>query len=73
MDRAVFILYKGEWVYYNITKENNGSFTARLSKCSPCSAQVLSPHITLTKEGRHWRGTDPDQDLLDDIGNAIES
>jgi hypothetical protein len=72
MEKKIAVLHHGKLAQYKISKEKNGHFIARLFNYSGNNRDEPPAEIDLHKEGRHWQDQGADQDLVDDIGNAIE-
>ncbi len=66
----VVIVYKGALAYYNIVREKDDVYTAYLKNYNGFE----QPHSTLTlvKSIRHWTGSVEDDELLFELGKAIE-
>ena len=58
--------------YYKIFGGQNGVFTAQLIKYEGSPDSEPPREFLLHKEGRHWTDDDTSQDLLNDLGKAIE-
>jgi hypothetical protein len=71
MEQQVAVLYEGKIAHYRILNGKNACFVARLLRYKGNSIAPPST-IELCKEGRHWKDDDADQNLVDDIGLAIE-
>ena len=69
----ISVLYKGSLAYFAFTKLRNDNFTVQLVKYQGHIVNEPPHEFTLNKEGRHWCNQSINQDLLDDIGLAIES
>ncbi|MGI8599864.1 MAG: hypothetical protein ACR2KB_11490 [Chitinophagaceae bacterium] len=72
MEKRIAVLHLGKLAHYNVRKEKTGHFVARLLSYSGSNKDEPPAEIDLHKEGRHWEDQGADQDLVDDIGNAIE-
>jgi hypothetical protein len=72
MEQQVAVLYEGKIAHYSIQQGKNACFTARLLRYNGNSSVAPPSTIELCKEGRHWQDDDADQNLVDDIGLAIE-
>jgi hypothetical protein len=68
----ISVLYKGSLAHFTFTKVTDGVFTAHLLKYQGHIVNEPPHEFTLQKEGRHWRNACTNQDLLDDVGLAIE-
>jgi hypothetical protein len=72
MEPSISVLYKGFLAHFTITKIKDGVFTAHLLKYQGHIVNEPPQEFTLQKEGRHWCNANTNQDLLDDVGFAIE-
>ena len=72
MDQQVAVWYKNALAFYRITGGKEGAFNAELLKYEGPSETKPPTEFRLHKEGRHWSDDDTNQDLLDDLGKAIE-
>ncbi len=72
MERRVSVLYKGSIALYNVCSQKNGNFIARLYSYKGAQAAVPPKEFLLHKEGRHWEDDSADENLVNDVGNAIE-
>jgi hypothetical protein len=71
MEKRVTVLYKQGLAQYDVQGIKNGCFVARLYRYN--GKENTPPNeIEMCKEGRHWKDDKADQDLVDDIGYAIE-
>jgi len=73
MEKTVAVFHEGALAHYNISEEGNGTFKARLLKYSGSPGNDPPREFLLHKEGRHWADDDVRQDIVDDIGQAIDS
>lgn len=73
MDPIVSVLYKGSLAHFAVSRLRNEIFTVHLLKYQGHIVNEPPHEFTLNKEGRHWCNQSINQDLLDDIGLAIES
>ena len=72
MEQNVAVWYKGALAIYKISGGDDGIFNAELVKYDGTSEASPPTEFPLYKEGRHWSDDDTNQDLLDDLGKAIE-
>lgn len=68
----VSVLYKGSLAYFAVSKPKQGIYNVHLLKYTGHLVNEPPRKFTLFKEGRHWSNDSINQDLLDDIGFAIE-
>jgi hypothetical protein len=73
MEKTVAVWYKGSLAQYKISSGgSNGFFNAELIRFDGSAEGSPPREFALHKEGRHWTDDDTSQDLLDDLGKAIE-
>ncbi len=72
MEKTVAVFHEGAIAHYNVSEETNGTFKARLLKYSGSQNNNPPREFNLHKEGRHWTDNTVEQDIVDDIGQAIE-
>ena len=72
MEKTVAVFHEGAIAHYNVSEEGNGHFKARLLKYSGSRENDPPKEFFLHKEGRHWSDNVVQQDIVDDIGQAIE-
>jgi hypothetical protein len=73
MERTVGVFHQGAIAHYNVAKEKDGTFKARLLKYNGHTSKTPPSEFHLQKEGRHWSQDDnATQELVDEIGYAIE-
>lgn len=72
MEKKIAVLHHGKLAHYSVSKGKNGHFVARLLNYSGNHRDEPPSEIDLHKEGRRWEDEGAEQDLVDDIGNAIE-
>ncbi len=72
MEKTVAVFHEGAIAHYNVSEEGNGSFKARLLKYNGSPNNNPPREFLLHKEGRHWADDDVEQDIVDEIGQAID-
>lgn len=72
MEKTVAVWYKGNLALYKISGGRDGIFNAELIKFDGPSEGGPPREFPLHKQGRHWMDDDTNQDLLDELGKAIE-
>jgi len=72
MEQNVAVWFKGALAIYKISGGDDGVFNAELVKYDGALETSPPKEFPLYKEGRHWSDDDTNQDLLDDLGKAIE-
>jgi hypothetical protein len=72
MEQNVAVWYNGALAIYKISGGDDGIFNAELVKYDGASEASPPTEFPLYKEGRHWADDNTNQDLLDDLGKAIE-
>lgn len=73
MAPIISVLYKGSLAFFAVSQLRDEIFTVHLLKYQGHIVHEPPHDFTLNKEGRHWCNQSINQDLLDDIGLAIES
>jgi len=72
MVKAV-VQFEGGLAHYVVSPESNGIYQARLLQYEGGSPDKAPPsEVILVRGYRQWSGSDERQDLLNEIGNAIE-
>lgn len=72
MEKAVAVWFRGFLAQYKITGGHDGFFKAELIKYNGAPEASPPNEFPLHKEGRHWFDDDTNQELLDELGKAIE-
>lgn len=72
MEVTAAVLYSGALAHYDVSIENRGVCTARLTDYKGSPQQAPPSQLTLIKEGRQWVSNEADRDLSEDIGYAVE-
>lgn len=72
MERTIAVLHQGALAHYQITRLENGTYQARLHKYSGNKNDGPPSEFELRKVGRHWEDGGFDQELIDEVGKAIE-
>lgn len=72
METTVAVWFKGCLAHYKITGGRDGFFKAELIKYNGALEAGPPDEFPLHKEGRHWFDDDTNQELLDELGKAIE-
>ena len=72
MEQTVSVWYKGYLAQYKVSGGRDGIFNAELVRYDGFSEGSPPREFPLHKEGRHWSDDDTNQDLLDELGTAIE-
>ena len=72
MEKTVAVWYKGNLALYKISGGKEGVFNAELIKFDGPFEGGPPREFPLRKQGRHWMDDDTNQDLLDELGKAIE-
>jgi hypothetical protein len=72
MEKTIAVFHEGAVAHYNVSEEGNGNFKARLLKYSGRPENDPPREFLLHKEGRHWADHNVRQNIVDDIGQAIE-
>lgn len=72
MEKTVAVWFKGCLAFYKISGGREGIFTAELMRFNGPDEYGPPQSFPLHKEGRHWIDDNTNQDLLDELGKAIE-
>ena len=72
MEQVVAVWYKGCLAQYKVSGGQDGVFNAELIRYDGAEGGSPPKEFSLHKDGRHWSDDDTNQDLLDDLGKAIE-
>ena len=72
MEQTVAVWYKGFLAQYKVTGGRDGIFNAELLRYDGFHEGGPPREFPLHKDGRHWSDDDTNQDLLDELGKAIE-
>ena len=72
MDVTAVVLHKGALAHYAVHAERNDVFEAHLLRYSGAQENEPPQDIEFSREGRHCTGSTAEQDLMDDIYNAVE-
>ncbi len=73
MELETIVEYDGGLAYYSISPETNGIYQARLLQYKGDSDKPPPAEVILVRGYRQWSGSYERQDLLNQIGKAIES
>ena len=73
MELETVVQFNGGLAYYSVSPESHGIYQARLLRYEGCSDRVPPTEVILVKGYRQWSGSYERQDLLNQIGKAIES
>jgi hypothetical protein len=73
MDKRVGVIHEGSLAQYHIRQYKNGQFVARLLSYNGAKEDTPPEELEIHKEGRHWEDQGADQNLVDELGLAIES
>jgi hypothetical protein len=72
MDFKAVVQFEGGIAHYHICPESNGIYQARLLHYEGNSTKVPPVEVILVRGYRQWSGSYERQDLLNEIGSAIE-
>src|SRR3954464_11772291 len=73
MELKAEVPFEGGTAHYQIYPEINGIYQARLLHYEGGSGKTPPEEVILVKGYRQWSGSYDRQDLLNEIGNAIEN
>lgn len=72
MELEAAVQFEDGVAHYHIYPENNGIYQARLLRFEGSSLKLPPPEVILVRGYRQWSGSYERQDLLNEIGSAIE-
>jgi hypothetical protein len=72
MDLTAVVLHKGALAHYTVHKNGDQDYAAHLFRYSGAREDEPPHDIAFRKAGRHCTGSTDEQDLMDDILNAVE-
>ncbi len=72
MEVTAAVLYKGALAHYTVTPGADGTFEAGLLKYSGGEATIPPLRLVFRKEGRHCTGNSQEQELMDDLYEAVK-
>lgn len=72
MELETVIQFNDGLAYYAISPESNGIYQARLLRYEGSHDRLPPTEVILVKGYRQWSGSSERQDLLNQIGKAIE-
>jgi hypothetical protein len=73
MELRAVVEFEGGLAHYNVYPETNGIYQARLLQYDGSSDRTPPKEVILVRGYRQWSGSYDRQDLLNEIGNVIES
>lgn len=73
MELNAVVPFEDGVAYYTISPERNGIYQARLLRYEGQSDKRPPAEVILVRGYRQWSGSYERQDLLNEIGNVIES
>lgn len=72
MEVKVVVLYRKALAHYNVAEKETGWFEASLLNYSGNSNDLPPPRLKFIKDGRHCSGNTEEQDLMDDLYDAVQ-
>ena len=72
MELNAMVQFEGGVAHYHIYPESNGIYQARLLRYDGHSTKAPPAEVILVRGYRQWSGSYERQDLLNEIGKAIE-
>lgn len=73
MERTISIYHEGAMAHYNVAKQDNGTFKARLLQYSGNRSNTPPQVIELQKQGSHWNQSENTYDyLIEGLGSCID-
>jgi len=73
MELETVVQFEGGLAYYSVSPETNGIYQARLLQYKGSPDKCPPPEVILVRGYRQWSGSYDRQDLLNEIGKAIET
>jgi hypothetical protein len=73
MKVTAVVLHKGALAHYNVTTDEHEYFEAHLLRYKGALENEPPLDIAFQKEGRHCTGSTKEQDLMDDLCDAVEA
>ena len=74
MQLKAVVQYEGGWAHYDVSPESHGIYQARLLRFEGSTDRPPPPEeLILVRGYRQWSGSYERQELLNEIGNFIES
>lgn len=71
-ERVVVVFHLGALAHYKVCRSEKESYTAKLVKYAGIQSKFPPDQFDLHKVGRHWEDDGLDQELINEIGKAIE-
>lgn len=72
MEVTAVVLHKGALAHYTVQRNSDASFEAHLIRYKGAPENEPPHDIEFSKRGRHCTGSTEEQDLMDDICNAVQ-
>lgn len=72
MNKTAVVLHKGALAHYTVRSEDEAHYEAHLIRYKGAPENEPPLDIEFRKEGRHCTGSTEEQDLMDDICNAVQ-
>ena len=72
MEQKVVVLHEGALAQYSFTENDEGVYILWLRKYKAEEGKQPPAMFIIRKEGRRWHSEGHPQELIDDIGYAIE-
>jgi hypothetical protein len=73
MEWKAVVRFLGDPAHYKIQTDRTGIYHARLLKYEGATGVTPPEDIVLVKGVRRWNGSDDFQELIDELGRAIET
>ena len=72
MDVTTVVMHKGALAHYAVHTEDEAHYEAHLIRYKGAPENEPPHDIEFSKDGRHCTGSTEEQDLMDDICNAVQ-
>lgn len=72
MDKTAVVWHRGALAHYSVHSEDDEHYEAHLIRYKGAPENEPPQDIEFSREGRHCTGSTEEQDLMDDICNAVQ-
>lgn len=72
MEMKAVVPYQGALVHYSLSPDSHGIYNARLIKCVGQPKSSPPEAVILVRGYRRWTGSFDRQELIDELGDAID-
>lgn len=71
-NRTIVVFHQGALAHYHVEQQEAGGYLARLQNYKGDNHNLPPQQFELRLVGRHWEDDGMDQELINEIGKAIE-